>query len=128
IIDLPLRGVPNRSMSERWKKWRRRRPEDLARKAAWSTALGSVAAVFGLVAVLVVHRVQEIQTTRDEAQVFCLHGQFPEAMHTLTHGLQLAAALPFSEQWTLTRELGARLDWAHHVCQADDLHALADRV
>jgi tetratricopeptide (TPR) repeat protein len=128
INDLPLRGVPNRSVTERWKKWRRRRPEDLARKAAWSTALGSVAAVFGLFAVLVVHRVQEIQATRDDAQVLCLRGRIPEAIHTLTHGLRLAVTLPFSEQWPLTGELRARLDWALHVRQADELHALADLV
>lgn len=29
--DLPLRGVPNRSWTERWSKWRRRSPHDLAR-------------------------------------------------------------------------------------------------
>ena len=26
MSDLPLRGVPNRSIAERWRKWRRRRP------------------------------------------------------------------------------------------------------
>jgi serine/threonine protein kinase len=30
LSDLPLRGVPNRSWSERWDKWRRRKPHALA--------------------------------------------------------------------------------------------------
>src|SRR5262249_12181657 len=128
INDLPLRGVPNRSVNERWRKWRRRRPEDLVRKAAWFTSLVSVAAVFGLVAVLVVQRVQEIQPSLDDAQEFCLRGQFPEAIHTLTHGLQLAATLPFTEPLTLTRELRAQLDRARRGYQADELHDLADQV
>src|SRR5262249_33588638 len=29
LMDLPLQGVPNRSLSERWRKWRRRKPHAL---------------------------------------------------------------------------------------------------
>src|SRR5262249_51348664 len=39
LNDLPLRGVPNRSVVERWRKWRRRRPLDLPKR------------VFGILAV-----------------------------------------------------------------------------
>ncbi len=128
LNDLPLRGVPNRSLRERWRKWRRRRPEDLVRRAAWSTALVSVAAVLGLVAALVFQRVQEIQTTLQDARDFDLRGRFPEAIHTLSHGLELAAPLPFAEHWTLTRDLRAQLDRARWGRQADALHDLADHV
>jgi tetratricopeptide (TPR) repeat protein len=128
INDLPLRIVPNRSWSERWRKLRRRRPEALVRRVAWSISLVSAAAVIGLVAALVFHRVQEIQTTLDDAQDFCLRCQFSEAIHTLGHGLQLAATLPWAEDWTLTRSLHAQLDRARRGRQADGLHHLADRV
>ena len=32
LRDLPLRGVPNRSWPERWRKWRRRHPRALSRR------------------------------------------------------------------------------------------------
>jgi serine/threonine protein kinase/Flp pilus assembly protein TadD len=40
--DLPLRGVANRSLAERWSKWRRRRPAALSR---WTAGLATVAAL-----------------------------------------------------------------------------------
>src|SRR5262249_40626425 len=119
---------PNRSWSERWRKLRRRRPEALLRRVAWSISLAAAAAVIGLVSALVLHRVQEIQRTLDDAQEFCLRSQFPEAIHTLSHGLELAAPLPWAEHWTLTRSLHAQLDRARRGRQADELHLLADRV
>ncbi len=33
LANLPLREVPNRSLAERWRKWRRRRPTSLTRGA-----------------------------------------------------------------------------------------------
>jgi eukaryotic-like serine/threonine-protein kinase len=47
LADLPLQGVPNRSLRERWRKWRRRKPHGLAVAAAVSAAL-VVAAFSGL--------------------------------------------------------------------------------
>src|SRR5207237_4898679 len=41
LADLPLRGVPNRSLRERWRKWRRRRPYS----PLWAGLLVALAAV-----------------------------------------------------------------------------------
>jgi hypothetical protein len=46
LKDQPLRGVPNRSLVERWQKWRRRQPGELAR--ATGMLLVTVALVLGL--------------------------------------------------------------------------------
>jgi serine/threonine protein kinase/Flp pilus assembly protein TadD len=40
LADLPLRGVPNRDLRERWRKWRRRRPS----AALWAGLLLALAA------------------------------------------------------------------------------------
>ena len=44
LSDLPLRGVANRSFSERWRKWRRRRPHALGWAAILSLTLATLAA------------------------------------------------------------------------------------
>src|SRR5207244_12326553 len=47
LADLPLKGVANRSLTERWRKWRRRQPHALL---LGSIVLGAiVAACYGLV-------------------------------------------------------------------------------
>jgi serine/threonine protein kinase/lipoprotein NlpI len=44
LADLPLRGVHNRSLVERWQKWRRRRPHGAALFGLVATALAATAA------------------------------------------------------------------------------------
>jgi serine/threonine protein kinase/tetratricopeptide (TPR) repeat protein len=44
LSDLPLRGVPNRSWSERWTKWRRRHPQALKTRFL----VGTLLALLGL--------------------------------------------------------------------------------
>jgi serine/threonine protein kinase/tetratricopeptide (TPR) repeat protein len=48
LNDLPLRGVPNRSLAERWRKWRRRCPHLLSRYLL-AVLIGSLAVFGGLV-------------------------------------------------------------------------------
>ena len=52
LADLPLRGVPNRSWAERWRKWRRRRPSALSRGGLivliLAAAVGAPAATLGI--------------------------------------------------------------------------------
>ena len=48
MADLPLRGVPNRSLPERWRKWRRHRPDALFRTQALllASCLAATLAIF----------------------------------------------------------------------------------
>src|SRR5206468_573976 len=55
LEHLPLKGVANRSLAERWRKWRRRRPHALA---VTMLVVGLTAAL-GTTGVAVVHSVQE---------------------------------------------------------------------
>ena len=66
--DLPLRGVANRSLVERWKKWRRRRPVALARGLL---RLAVIASLLALLAVAVVHsrqRTRQVEAALEEAR------------------------------------------------------------
>jgi serine/threonine protein kinase/tetratricopeptide (TPR) repeat protein len=47
LSDLPLEGVANRSLTEAWRKWRRRRPASLARWAACVAIAAALAAGIG---------------------------------------------------------------------------------
>ena len=53
LNHLPLMGVPNRSLIERWRKWRRRKPSALARQVflvlSASAAIAAAALAFGRV-------------------------------------------------------------------------------
>ena len=50
LADLPLRGVPNRSIAERWRKWRRRRPQTIG-VIAMVLAVGVTLLTAGAVAI-----------------------------------------------------------------------------
>jgi tetratricopeptide (TPR) repeat protein len=126
INDLPLRGVPNRSLAERWWKWRRRQPAGLVRGTAWlaTLAAGIVAIVLGLA----YYRqcVHEIGTALEDGRQFYVNHQFPEAIHALGRGLERASGLPFVDQ--LSQTLGEQLKLARHGQKAAELHRLADMV
>jgi serine/threonine protein kinase/Tfp pilus assembly protein PilF len=55
LAALPLCGVPNRSLRERWRKWRRRRPAALL----WAGALLALAAVPTALGALALERLRE---------------------------------------------------------------------
>jgi tetratricopeptide (TPR) repeat protein len=48
LANLPLRGVPNRSLGERWRKWRRRQPHALARATLAALALAGILAALAV--------------------------------------------------------------------------------
>ncbi len=118
LADLPLRGVRNRSLGERWRKLRRRRPQ-LLRLAALTVAVF----LAGLAVALVT--LQHFGAARAEAwallergQELRERGQNAEARALLEHGLGLARELPF--HGALERRLIAQL----HASRVDDARAL----
>src|SRR5207248_4475962 len=56
LRDLPLGGVKNRSLTERWRKWRRRRPQVLARFGMFAAVLLVAAAAVAFALLLFTHR------------------------------------------------------------------------
>jgi serine/threonine protein kinase/tetratricopeptide (TPR) repeat protein len=122
LADLPLRGVANRSLTERWRKWRRRRP------------YGPV--LLGLVFVIVASAVtglaymgqqaQKARTALQEATDHLQRYEYREAQAASRRGLALAEDLPF--QGDLTRELRAQLRVAERAQAAQELHVFVERV
>src|SRR5205807_1751549 len=62
LANLPLVGVRNRSLAERWRKWRRRRPHGLAVAAM---ALAVFLAGAGVTIGAISHVVRERQVVRE---------------------------------------------------------------
>ena len=126
LSDLPLRNVPNRSVAERWRKWRRRRPASLMYGAALLTIFSALAAVIALGFVFYRERVQAIQTALDDGRKLRAQGRFPEAVHTLHRGLDESRAVPAVEH--LRGSLDEQLQLARRGQRAAALHQLAELV
>jgi serine/threonine protein kinase/Tfp pilus assembly protein PilF len=129
LTHQPLRGVRNRSVAERWRKWRRRRPLALAwlliMLIALSTAVASISFAY--------QRRQEVRTALDRGTQCLEKGEPAQAQEVMEHGLRLAHGLPFTSE--LIEELQMRLrdvDRAQEAARlsrlAQDLHGLTDQV
>ena len=133
LADLPLCGVRNRSLAERWRKWQRRRPHAatlLGMTLAVVTAAGAVA--LGATAYLTQRTVQAENALHD-GQLKLARGEWEGAVATLQHGLSAAHDLPFKPG--LANELGLQLHRAEQaraqagrVAATRELHQLADLV
>ena len=126
LNDLPLRGVVNRSLLERLRKWRRRRPGALARGTAWLSALVAVVVAVGLAGVFYRQRVWEISTLLADGQNYCSDRQYAEAVRVLSRGLEAAESVPFLDR--MSRTLVAQLRMARRGQKAAELHGLADLI
>jgi serine/threonine protein kinase/Flp pilus assembly protein TadD len=122
LADLPLRGVANRSLAERWRKWRRRRPYGPALLGvALAVALGA-----GLALSYVVHETNKARAAFIAGQEHLHQRQYTAARDASQRGLALAAGLPFCGE--LTEKLRGQLRLAECAEAAQELHLVADRV
>jgi serine/threonine protein kinase len=133
LSNQPLVGVGNRSVRERWQKWRRRSPQ-AAILAVMLLAVGGAALAVGLSAWNNV-RAQKRQAEADLArgQLLFEEDHPAQAAQAFRHGLELAEGLPFENR--LREELARqarRAETAATQKQRDtlvgELHALVDRV
>src|SRR5262249_6942850 len=90
LADLPLRGVPNRSLRERWRKWRRRRPS----APLWAGLLLALAAVPAALGAAVADRVSEARAALREGQEQVRRQAYAEASRTLARGKARAEGVP----------------------------------
>jgi tetratricopeptide (TPR) repeat protein len=133
LANLPLSGVRNRSIKERWRKWKRRRPHGVALTGmmlAVLTATGTVA--LGAVSHFA-RIVNEASAALDAGQWLMDKKEWDWAISTLDHGLDLARGIPFQSR--LAHELDDRLRLAKkaraavdRATTADGLHRLINRV
>jgi tetratricopeptide (TPR) repeat protein len=122
IADLPLKGVANRSVSERWSKWRRRRPHALP------LALALVALLI-VGAGLIARSEQQTDRARSalaEGERHTAAGRYVEAAQALRGGEAWLEGVP------MRRELRSRLREALRAAErgqaGDELHALCEQV
>jgi serine/threonine protein kinase len=120
LTNHPLRGVANRSLVERWQKWRRRRPSALRRGIAAALVVGTVAASAAGLGFYLLERTEEagraLQSGKRQWQE---QRAFRDAVATLRHGLARVENLPFAA------ELATQL--RQEILVAEQAAALAER-
>jgi serine/threonine protein kinase/Flp pilus assembly protein TadD len=134
LTDQPLRGVANRSVGERWRKWRRRRPHALALGGMLAaTLLVILIAALAVESVRREHHHQRILEAERAAQTALVEGhdqltnqQYEEAVRTLTRGQARIKGLSANRE--LAEALDAQLHTAKRARQAHDLHVLVERL
>ena len=122
--DLPLRGVPNRSPVERWRKWRRREPMALARTLY---RLGIVATILTVLALLFAQfreRTNQINEVLKDSQQQLEEEHYAEATKALNRGLELARRLPARDP--RKQALAAALQRVRRATTAQELDELVN--
>ena len=140
LANRPLRGVPNRSLTERWTKWRRRQPYALA---LLSMRLLIVAALLaaGLIGIVQFRQHAHAAEKQRHENVRRLHDAgilrvtcredlkkqaYGEALTAARHALILLADMPGNDH--LRQVLQQQADLAERGQTVQELHALADQI
>ena len=126
LNDLPLRGVANRSLTERWRKWRRRQPSALARGIAGSLTLAAVIAASSLAYLVHDQRARDLLAALEDGKKYAGRQQFSEAADVLRRGLERNPTM-FPGN-SLALELQEELRLAVRGQKAEQLHHFTDLV
>jgi serine/threonine protein kinase/tetratricopeptide (TPR) repeat protein len=126
LEDKPLTGVPNRSLAERWVKWRRREPYALTRLllviGLFVAVAGAGTLVFGSFA-----RQQELTQSYFDAGVSQMNKQeFAQAAVSFREGIEAARA--FGVRDDLREALENRFAFAEHAARGKDLHDKVEQL
>jgi tetratricopeptide (TPR) repeat protein len=123
LAFLPLRGVPNHSLRERWQKWRRRQPHALA---LTSMAIGLLSITVSLAAMFLGSHAREARQSLELGQEQLDHRDYTAAIRQFEAGSEAIAWLP--GQKSLKAALQHRLQFARRAKLADRLHTLVVRL
>jgi serine/threonine protein kinase len=118
----PLRGVANRDLSERWRKWRRRRPNALRGLVVLALLAGLAVAAW----LYVLQQLNKAGAALKAGQQALRQGRHVEARGAFERGLALAEDLPFGGE--LTRDLRAEIRQVERAELAAELHATAEQL
>jgi tetratricopeptide (TPR) repeat protein len=122
LLNLPLRGVRNRSWAERWRKWRKRRP--LAMPLGLAVAAVLVAAAgLGLQGD---RQVGRARAALRDGQSLLDQGRYREAAEACRTGEALLGGVPFAGP--LRTRLADTRQSADRAQAAAELHAVCERV
>lgn len=125
LNHLPLVGVGNGNLIERWRKWRSRRPHALF-------GLSSIAVVLGLAAIAFVIQWRHWETRWEAARTLLSAGQeqidsgrFSDAVSTLRRGIEQVQGVPF--QGDLLEEFNQSLRHAREANNLARVHLLVEQ-
>ena len=122
LADLPLRGAPNRSLSERWRKWRRRRPHAPALLILALVALMSGALDLAYAA----REGHKARAALDEGREHLQRRDYAAARAASRRGLALAEGLPLHGD--LAESLRGQLRVADRAEAGTQLNRLVERL
>jgi eukaryotic-like serine/threonine-protein kinase len=125
LNDLPLCGVANRSVGERWRKWRRRKPYLLTLIAMLAITAAVTAAALTLGLLHLQHRVDDARAALSDGSKLQSKGHYPAAVSTFERGLAQLEQLPGHRD--LRQDLLSHIQQASNSQLAQELHAIADR-
>jgi serine/threonine protein kinase/tetratricopeptide (TPR) repeat protein len=133
LADRPLIGVRNRSLTERWHKWRRRRPHGVALTGMMGAVLAATCAVALGVVNHVSDRIHQARAALADGRVQAAKGEWELAAGTLRRGLAAVESLPWQAELTgeLKRGAARAADGraaTDRAAAAAELHRLADRA
>jgi serine/threonine protein kinase/tetratricopeptide (TPR) repeat protein len=108
VTHRPLVGVRNRSIAERWHKWRWRRPHALLLSLLILVSLGAGAAIVGLYAAQAAHERRAVEAALAQGRRQLERQHFAEALETFDRALELPAAAARQAELLLGRQRAAR--------------------
>jgi serine/threonine protein kinase/Flp pilus assembly protein TadD len=112
LTHRPLVGVRNRSLAERWRKWRRRRPHALLASLLVLVCVGACLAILGLFAVQATQERRAAADALEQGRRQMAQRHFTEAVQTFDHALQLPGAVAIHAELNRARQRAVR---AHDI-------------
>jgi serine/threonine protein kinase/Flp pilus assembly protein TadD len=126
LNDLPLHGVRNRSLRERWRKWRKRSPSALPRLTLWVSLMAVSLLVGAVLYVQLTRREHEIGAALAEASESLGRQQYAPAITALQRGQALAGGWPVSA--AQEQALHSSLQRVQGMKNTAELHELVNRL
>jgi serine/threonine protein kinase/Flp pilus assembly protein TadD len=126
LEGLPLRGVANRSLSERWRKWRRRRVHAMPRSLLLMVAMLPIVAIAVLLITTYRQQLREVQSALADGRASVEHHEYAAAARALKQGLTLAERVPGAGEYR--RALKDELNRVFRNRKAAELHELTELV
>ena len=133
LDDQPLVGVANRSLTERWTKWRRHNPIALARAGAVVTALVGLATAAFIAWFAADRRIADVIGELEQGRIEVVAGDHRQAAQRLDHALTLLeSCTPLEHLLPRAREARASLivmrEKNRRAEMIIQLHDLAERA
>jgi serine/threonine protein kinase len=119
-----LLGVPNRSVKERWRKWRRRRPHALGIASFAAVLLIGMAIASSAIWSQARERRHLADLANTEGHDHMVNRRYREAVDAFSRGVRLSNA--FLGDSTLRQSMEASLARAQRARNAQDLHTVVD--